>query len=120
MNRRQFIQALLYGSAAIVLPIGEWLPDFVDNADFDPTKQYGNFVTLTDIMGPFSDLSYKTQEKIITMMAIDARRHLPKGTEFGILVKDRAPDEFLDPFAEINMIAWKYPHRDEMQLIIIA
>ena len=120
MNRRQVIQALLYGSTAVAIPIGAWLPVFDDNPDFDPTKQYGNFVLRHDAVGDFSQLPYEQQEKLIAVMATDARRSLPKGTKFGIIHVYKHSSGTDDIFAETNIIAWKYPYRDYMQLAVVA
>lgn len=102
MNRRDFIAAVMAGTAASAIPCGEWLPDLPEIPGFDPTKQWGNFLT-------FDETSEVPLEEIVDVVIGEARRFLPKGTHFSVLIRE--PVLGADPFARIGTVAWKYDPR---------
>lgn len=112
MQRRQFIRALFSASAAAVIPAGHWLDTLASEAvpGFDPEKSYGDFF-IWQAGAPLDDL--------VDQLVMSARRFLPKGTRFGVLVKTPEASN-ADPFAEVGTIAWRYPARPADRLVRIA
>ena len=110
MKKRTFLQCLLAAlGSAIAPPIAFGGSDPID---FDPTKHYGNWVILDDSWE--DDRGFISEEnrlKVERVLVTDARRTLPPGTEFSVIISPRTGNGCGDVWDDFTTMAWVYPAR---------
>ena len=114
LTRRRFLQATgaLFGSSLVGSSLVADAPPLIA---VDLTKQYGNWVSFSDVDFNLVEFSHSYGfQKMVTILAEEARQLIPRGTKIDFIIQLPYAGSF-DPLGQRGEMGWKYPTSKQKQ-----